>query len=107
MRLLSAGWLRLAWCMGGGRATRCPSVFDADGGNLLASESQIMAPGHAEALMPLVARVMDKADVEFTDLDRVAVTVGPGSFTGVRVGISAARGIALASGKPAVGIPTL
>src|SRR5262249_28623610 len=57
--------------------------------------------------MPLIARVMDVARVEFHDLDRIAVTVGPGSFTGVRVGIAAARGIALASGKPAVGLSTL
>src|SRR5690242_3367222 len=88
-------------------ATCAAAVFDTDGGKILASESQMMSRGHAEALMPLVARVMDKADVEFANLDRVAVTVGPGSFTGVRVGISAARGIALAAGKPAVGIPTL
>ena len=66
-----------------------------------------MARGHAEALMPLIARVMDAARCEFADLDRIAVTVGPGSFTGLRVGISAARGIALAAGKPAVGLSTL
>jgi tRNA threonylcarbamoyladenosine biosynthesis protein TsaB len=83
------------------------AVFDTDGGRMLASESLTMARGHAEALMPLVARVMDKAEVEFSELDRIAVTVGPGSFTGLRVGISAARGIALVSGKPAVGISTL
>jgi tRNA threonylcarbamoyladenosine biosynthesis protein TsaB len=83
------------------------AVFNTDGGRTLASESLPLARGHAEALMPLVARVMDQADVAFTDLDRIAVTVGPGSFTGLRVGISAARGIALVSGRPAVGISTL
>src|ERR1700730_12110435 len=83
------------------------AVFDTDGGRMLASESLTMARGHAEALMTLVARVMDKAEVEFSELDRIAVTVGPGSFTGLRVGISAARGIALVSGKPAVGLSTL
>ena len=66
-----------------------------------------MLRGHAEAVMPLIARVMDAARCEFTDLDRIAVTVGPGSFTGLRVGISAARGIALAAGKPAIGLSTL
>jgi tRNA threonylcarbamoyl adenosine modification protein YeaZ len=66
-----------------------------------------MARGHAEALMPLIARVMDIADVEFAALDRIAVTTGPGSFTGLRVGISATRGIALAAGKPAIGLSTL
>jgi tRNA threonylcarbamoyladenosine biosynthesis protein TsaB len=83
------------------------AVFATDGARMLASERLIMARGHAEALMPLIARVMDAAAVEFSELDRIAVTVGPGSFTGLRVGISAARGIALVSGKPAVGISTL
>ena len=57
--------------------------------------------------MPLIARVMDAARCEFGELDRIAVTVGPGSFTGLRVGISAARGIALAAGRPAIGLSTL
>jgi len=66
-----------------------------------------MMRGHAEALVPLIAAVMSEANVEFTELDRVAVTIGPGSFTGLRVGVAAARGIALATGKPAVGLTTL
>src|SRR5262249_5914449 len=74
---------------------------------VLAQESAAMARGHAEALMPLLARVMDQARLRFHHLDRIGVTVGPGSFTGLRVGIAAARGIALASGKPAVGVSTL
>ena len=57
--------------------------------------------------MPLIARVMGEASTEFVELDRIVVTTGPGSFTGLRVGISAARGIALASGKPAIGVTTL
>jgi tRNA threonylcarbamoyladenosine biosynthesis protein TsaB len=83
------------------------AVLDTQHRDLLASETRAMTRGHAEALMPLVARVMDAARLEFADLDRIAVTVGPGSFTGVRVGIAAARGLALAAGKPAVGLTTL
>jgi tRNA threonylcarbamoyladenosine biosynthesis protein TsaB len=83
------------------------AVLDTERGALVASETMPMARGHAEALLPLIARVMDAARLEFADLDRVAVTVGPGSFTGVRVGIAAARGIALAAGKPAIGLTTL
>ncbi len=83
------------------------AVLDAQAGAILASESVGMLRGHAEAVMPMIARVMDAARCEFAELDRVAVTVGPGSFTGLRVGISAARGIALAAAKPAVGLSTL
>jgi tRNA threonylcarbamoyl adenosine modification protein YeaZ len=83
------------------------AVLDTQQRDLLASETRAMTRGHAEALMPLVARVMDEARVEFAELDRIAVTIGPGSFTGVRVGIAAARGIALAAGKPAIGLTTL
>ncbi|MBM3527913.1 MAG: tRNA (adenosine(37)-N6)-threonylcarbamoyltransferase complex dimerization subunit type 1 TsaB [Alphaproteobacteria bacterium] len=82
------------------------AVLDTEHGRV-AHESVPMNRGHAEALMPLIARVMRQADMPFTALDRVVTTVGPGSFTGLRVGISAARGIALAAGKPAFGITTL
>ena len=66
-----------------------------------------MQRGHAEALMPMLGRVMQASGVGFADLDRIAVTTGPGSFTGLRVGLSAARGIALAAAKPVVGLTTL
>jgi tRNA threonylcarbamoyl adenosine modification protein YeaZ len=83
------------------------AVLDTERGAVVARESIAMARGHAEALMPLIARVMDANGGGFDALDRIAVTVGPGSFTGLRVGIAAARGIALAAGKPAVGLTTL
>ncbi len=83
------------------------AVLDTDRGGIVASETRAMTRGHAEALMPLVARVMDVAQLEFSELDRIAVTTGPGSFTGLRVGISAGRGIALAAAKPAIGLSTL
>src|SRR2546421_10934769 len=83
------------------------AVLDLDRGGIVASETLSIARGHAEALIPLIARVMDHAAVEFAELDRIAVTTGPGSFTGLRVGISATRGIALAAGKPAIGLSTL
>jgi tRNA threonylcarbamoyladenosine biosynthesis protein TsaB len=84
------------------------AVLDTEqGGGIVASESLPMVRGHAEALLPLVQRVMQQAGVSFPDIDRVAVTTGPGSFTGLRVGIAAARGIALAAEKQAVGLSTL
>ncbi|MGH6664774.1 MAG: tRNA (adenosine(37)-N6)-threonylcarbamoyltransferase complex dimerization subunit type 1 TsaB [Pseudolabrys sp.] len=83
------------------------AVLDTERAAVTAHESQPMQRGHAEALMPLVARVMEQAGLDFGALDRIAVTTGPGSFTGLRVGIAAARGIALAAGKPAIGLSTL
>jgi tRNA threonylcarbamoyladenosine biosynthesis protein TsaB len=83
------------------------AVLDADAGEIIAQESLPMKRGHAEALMPLIARVMKASGVAFASLDRIAVTRGPGSFTGLRVGLSAARGIALAADKPVVGLTTL
>jgi len=75
-------------------------------GTVLAEERAVMAQGHAEALMPMIERIMAKAGTAYEALDRIAVTVGPGSFTGLRVGIATARGLAMASGKPAVGVTT-
>src|SRR5215470_7719038 len=83
------------------------AVLDTEAGQLIAQESQAMKRGHAEALMPLIARVMMQSRLSFAALDRIAVTTGPGSFTGLRVGLSAARGLALAAQKPAVGLTTL
>jgi tRNA threonylcarbamoyladenosine biosynthesis protein TsaB len=82
-------------------------VLDTGQNKLIAQESLAMKRGHAEALMPLIARVMKESGVAFSALDRIAATTGPGSFTGLRVGLSAARGIALAAGKPVVGVTTL
>jgi tRNA threonylcarbamoyladenosine biosynthesis protein TsaB len=82
-------------------------VLDTAASKVITLESQPMKRGHAEALMPLIARVMKESGIGFTSLDRIAVTTGPGSFTGLRVGLSAARGIALAAEKPVVGVTTL
>jgi tRNA threonylcarbamoyladenosine biosynthesis protein TsaB len=63
--------------------------------------------GHAERLFPMIAHVMDEAGLAFSAIDRIAVTLGPGTFTGVRTGIAAARAFALATGKPVVGMTSL
>ena len=82
-------------------------VLDIDTGAVIAQRSLPMERGHAEALMPLLSSVMADAGIGFSQLERICATTGPGSFTGLRVGLSAARGIALATGKPAVGVGTL
>jgi tRNA threonylcarbamoyladenosine biosynthesis protein TsaB len=65
------------------------------------------ATGHAERLFPMIAEVMGGAGLPYGAIDRIAVTLGPGTFTGVRVGIAAARALALALDKPVVGITSL
>ena len=82
-------------------------ILDTRTSKLIAHESMPMKRGHAEALMPLLGRIMAGSGIAFADLDRIAVTTGPGSFTGLRVGLAAARGIGLAASKPVVGITTL
>lgn len=83
----------------------CSAAVWCDGA-ILGRELVPMVRGHAEALVPMVTRVMADAGAKFPDLDRVAVTVGPGAFTGVRIGLAAARGLALAAKLPLVGVTT-
>lgn len=77
----------------------------ADGAVLGASCAP--AAGNAEAIVARVDEALAEAGVPFADLARIAVTVGPGSFTGVRVGVAYARGLAFALGIPAAGVSTL
>ncbi len=83
------------------------ALLDTEQGVTLARQSHAMTRGHAEALLPMISDLMVQSEIEFAQIDRVAVTTGPGSFTGLRVGLSAARGIGLAAGKPVVGLTTL
>ena len=71
------------------------------------ARAERMARGHAEALMPMVAEIMRESGTAFAALDRIAATTGPGSFTGVRIAISAARGLALVTGTKLFGIDSL
>ncbi|MBU0584535.1 MAG: tRNA (adenosine(37)-N6)-threonylcarbamoyltransferase complex dimerization subunit type 1 TsaB [Alphaproteobacteria bacterium] len=66
-----------------------------------------LGKGHAEHLMAVVGNAMQRAKITFPELDAVAVSIGPGSFTGVRVGVAAARGLAMALKVPAIGVTTL
>ena len=69
--------------------------------------SEAIAKGHAEIIMDRIAGLLDAAGVSYDALDRVAVATGPGSFTGLRIGIAVARGLGLALDVPVIGIPTL
>jgi tRNA threonylcarbamoyladenosine biosynthesis protein TsaB len=82
-------------------------VLDEGADSPEAIETIAMERGHAEALLPLIDRVMARVEGGFASLGRVAVTVGPGSFTGLRVGIAAARAIGIACKIPVTGVSTL
>jgi tRNA threonylcarbamoyladenosine biosynthesis protein TsaB len=83
------------------------SVAVVRDGAVLASESEAMARGHQERLAPMARRVMVEAGLAFDALDRIGVTVGPGSFTGLRVGLAFGKGLGAALGAPVVGVGVL
>lgn len=84
-------------------AAHCAAVL-LRGGHVAALRAVPMQTGQAEALLPLVSRVMDDAGVSLDRIDAIAVGTGPGNFTGVRIAVSAARGLAVALGRPAIGV---
>jgi tRNA threonylcarbamoyladenosine biosynthesis protein TsaB len=85
--------------------TACSAACWRDG-IVLSRQFLATGRGQAEAIMPMIQQVMRAAGLDFRDLDLLAVTVGPGAFTGLRIGLAAAKGLALASGKPIAGIAT-
>jgi tRNA threonylcarbamoyladenosine biosynthesis protein TsaB len=94
-------------CLGIDTALGACSVALIDGDAVLAHAFQPMTAGHAEALAPMAEAVMAEASRPFRDVARIAVTTGPGTFTGQRIGLAFARGLALALKIPCVGVTTL
>lgn len=82
-------------------------IHDSNGDRVLGLCSEVIGRGHAERLMPVIDVALDAAEAGLPQIERIAVTVGPGSFTGIRVGVSAARGLALALGCDCVGVGSL
>ncbi|TCU18082.1 tRNA threonylcarbamoyl adenosine modification protein YeaZ [Rhizobium sullae] len=83
------------------------ALYDSGRDAVLGEASDLIGKGHAEHLMGIIDRVLKQADMKLAMAERVAVTIGPGSFTGIRVGVAAARGFGLALNIPTVGITTL
>lgn len=75
--------------------------------DVVAARYENMAKGQAEALMPMLSDVMAEADAAWSDLTALGVGIGPGNFTGIRISVAAARGLALSLGIPAVGVSVL
>ncbi|MDV7141885.1 tRNA (adenosine(37)-N6)-threonylcarbamoyltransferase complex dimerization subunit type 1 TsaB [Tropicimonas sp. TH_r6] len=74
------------------------------GGEILAEALEPMARGQAEALFPLLEAMLEQNALTWNDLDAIAVGIGPGNFTGIRISVAAARGLALSLGIPAIGV---
>ena len=87
-------------------AAQCAAAL-LSGDRLVALRDEPMATGQAERLMPLLNEVLAEAGVGWRDLTALAVGTGPGNFTGVRIAVAAARGLALGLGVPAVGVTRL
>ncbi|NNF79619.1 MAG: tRNA (adenosine(37)-N6)-threonylcarbamoyltransferase complex dimerization subunit type 1 TsaB [Rhizobiales bacterium] len=83
------------------------ALIDAGPGEVLAARHELMSRGQAEALFPLIDETVKEAGLAPADIRQIAVTVGPGTFTGVRIGVAAARGLAVASDLPVVGLTSL
>jgi tRNA threonylcarbamoyladenosine biosynthesis protein TsaB len=86
-------------------AAQCAVALDTGAAVFVRREA--MAKGHAEALFPMIDAVLSEAGAAMADIGRIAVCTGPGSFTGVRIGVAAARGLALGLGAEAVGVTRL
>ena len=83
------------------------AVYDGALRYTFARESEPMSRGHSEALAPMVERVLKATEGGAASLNKIAVAVGPGSFTGLRIGVAMARAMALTLGIPVVGVSTL
>ncbi|SCX06074.1 UGMP family protein [Agrobacterium sp. DSM 25558] len=82
-------------------------LYDSAADVVLGEVTENIGKGHAELLMGIIDGALQQASLALKDVERIAVTIGPGSFTGIRVGVAAARGFALSLGIEAVGITTL
>jgi tRNA threonylcarbamoyl adenosine modification protein YeaZ len=86
-------------------AAHCAAAL-VSGDRILSHRHEELGRGQAERLFPMITEVMEEAGCTLADLDAVAVGTGPGNFTGLRIAVSAARGLALSLERPAIGIPS-
>jgi tRNA threonylcarbamoyl adenosine modification protein YeaZ len=82
-------------------------LVEENGEERLFGETEVIGRGHAERLMGVIDRVIAAAAIRLAEVDVFAASIGPGSFTGIRVGVAAVRGFAVATGHPAIGVSSL
>ena len=88
-------------------SAKAVSAAVSEDGKILCSGYQDTGLTHSRTLMPIVEHILKNTGLAVADMDAIAVAAGPGSFTGIRIGVSAAKGLAFAAEKPAVGVSTL
>lgn len=88
-------------------SAKAASVAVTDGGRLLAQYFQNNGLTHSRTLLKMTEELLSGLELKVSDIDAVAVAIGPGSFTGVRIGVAAAKGLALGAGKPTIGVSSL
>lgn len=88
-------------------SAKAVSAAVSEDGKILASGYQDTGLTHSRTLMPIVEHILKNTGLTVADMDAIAVAAGPGSFTGIRIGVAAAKGLAFAADKPAVGVSTL
>ena len=88
-------------------SAKAVSAAVSEDGKILASGYQDTGLTHSRTLMPIVEHILKNTGLTMADMDAVAVAAGPGSFTGIRIGVAAAKGLAFGADKPAIGVSTL
>jgi tRNA threonylcarbamoyladenosine biosynthesis protein TsaB len=88
-------------------ATSCVSVALVRGGEVVGETQVVGSRHHAETLLPQIDEVLDRAKLEIADVDAFAVSIGPGTFTSLRIGLSTVKGLAFASDRPVAAVSTL
>ena len=88
-------------------SAKAVSAAVSENGKILCSGYQDTGLTHSRTLMPIVEHILKNTGLTVADMDAIAVAAGPGSFTGIRIGVAAAKGLAFAADKPAVGVSTL
>ena len=88
-------------------SAKAVSAAVTENGKVLCSGYQDTGLTHSRTLMPIVEHILKNTGLTVADMDAIAVAAGPGSFTGIRIGVAAAKGLAFAADKPAVGVSTL